>query len=807
MVAVTFPFVGTHTEADWREWRGRNQAVDAGAVTVATADRLEYVDRTWLVAEPPLQFRVVDLDVDDCGDVWLLTAGGDLYRYDPDRDDLRHLHCVFDDPPPNPRAVAVTADTVYVAAGAADQSVDSGRVYALSRRPMQIRWIADAPYADPVALARHGEAVSVLDRGDGDPFLATLGRGGAPDTAATGFRSPADLAVDADGDRYVLDRAVGDGEYTIEKVPAGATAVETAVESEEFVVAGEGTPLLPDALAVGVPGEILVGAEDVAPAEPSLFRHVPSAGEFERLTAYTGLAVELLLRRGVTDAGLYVVGGTDAPGDELSFLPATEHNRLNTDTGRYDSQLVRELDAGERETQWHRVTATFETSPGTQVRIYYLATDEEGLELVEPGPPPVRPLKRVAGIGPQIAGRLRDAGVRGVADLVELTPERLAELASTGSFQVSVSQAADWIAAAEGVLPGESDSHALEWHSVGPPDPEDALLDDAVGRYLWVKIELVGTATAAPRVDALRAYFPRRSYLRYLPAVFQDDPAMAAFLEQYLSMFESVFTDVEEEISAATRYLDPEGIPGEALSWLASWLALSPDETWSTAGKRELVRRAHDLFKKRGTRQGLRELLSIYLADRATRPPAWQWAIDHQREAIENRTSTVDELESAGRLDETAADRWRARLDRERSGLDRTTFVWEQSDLDCIDEVAYPAVRETYERLLPCQQCFAVLVWPSLSEDAVREVQRLVETTRPAHAVGRAIQLQPGIRLAGDDRDRSYHTFLGVNSALTDREFVLESSGLGGDTRLSSHESSGQYGTKQRLGIDTDLSQ
>jgi len=803
---VTFPFVGTHTESGWNEWDGRNHAVEEGAVTIATADRLQYVDPTWLVAEPPLPFRVVDLDVEACGDVWLLTAGGDLYRFVPDREDLRRLHCTWDRPPANPRAVAVTGDTVYVATGSAEGSdPEGGRVLGFSKHLLQLRWVADDPHADPVALARHGETVSVLDRGDGEPSLSVLGRGGAPRSMATGFESPVDLAVDSAGDRYVLDR-LGDGGYAVERVPADETAGETAVPPGEFVVTGDGAELTPDALAVGVPGDVVVGVADAAPTEPSLFRHDTSRGEFERLTTHTGRVAELLSGHGDGDAGLYVVG-TDDEGDGLRFLPATEHNRLNPDTGRYDGQIVRRLDAGERGTQWHRLTASFETPPGTQVRVSYHATDDGDLQFREPGTPPVTPLERVDGVGPVIADRLRAAHVRGLAELVELSPERVAELAGTDGYPVSASRAADWLVEAEEILAGFGGPGDLDWLSVGPPDPEDALLTDAEGRYLWVKVELVGTATAAPRIESLRVYFPRRSYLRYLPAVFRDDPESAAFLARYLSLFESVFTDVEEEIAAATRYLDPDGAPGEALSWLAGWLALSPDETWSTAAKRTLVRRAHELFEARGTRRGVRELLSIYLSGRETRPPTWQWAIDRQREAIDEREATVDEREAAGELDAAAAERARASLERERARLDRTSFVWERSDLACIDEREHPEVSAAYERLLPCPQCFAVLLWPSLSEDSVREVQRLVETTRPAHAVGRAIQLQPRIRLAGHEHDRSHHTFLGVNSALADREFALESSGLGADTRLSEHEASGQYGTKQRLGIDTDLSQ
>jgi phage tail-like protein len=882
---MTFPFVGTHTAADWNGWNGVNHAVEEDTVTIATADRKQYVEPTWLIAEPPLRFEVVDLDVDGCGDIWLLTADG-IYRYDPDRADLRRLHCTWDRAPATPRAIAVTDDTVYVAIGAdgGASDGDGGRVHAFSKHLAQTRWIAEIPYADPVALARHGETVSVLDRGagDGEPFVAEVGPGGVPESRVAGLGSPVDLAVDVNGDRYVLDHP-GDS-HVVSRIPVGETTVETAVPPGEFVTGDTGTRLAPDTLAAGVPGEIIVGTPPSAdtPIEPSLFRHDPPTEGFERLTTYTGSVEELLARRGeaAREAGLYVVGAVpDEDGNALAFLPAVERTRLNPDTGRYDGQVVRRLDAGERGTQWHRLTASLETPTGTQVRIYYHATDDD----------PVVRLQRVRGIGPIIADRLRSAGIRELAELVQSTPGRLAAAAGTDSYPVSTDRAADWIDDAEDVLDRAGRAAAPDWRSVGPPDPEDALVDDAEGRYLWVKVELIGTPAAAPRVDSLRAYFPRQSYLRYLPAIFRDDPQAAEFLERYLSLFESVFTDIEEEISAATRYLDPEGIPGESLSWLAGWLALSPDETWSTAAKRELVARAHELFEERGTRQGLRELLSIYLADRATRPPAWQWAIDRQRAVLDFAAATdigpddidglvhvdvgvgdsdtpgvdaalalahaenlfdvlgtnpdraaiedgavegtfglfiaaddparveaelvaIGEVEAATVTEVTAnlvagaPDGPPASPEGTRTRLDRTLFVREQSDLDCVDGTAHPEVRTTYERLLPCPQCFAVLLWPSLSDDTVREAERLVETTRPAHTVGRTIQLQPQIQLAGHERDRAHHTYLGVNSVLADREFALETSVLGTDTRLSEHEASGQFGTNHRLGVDTDLS-
>jgi phage tail-like protein len=303
-----------------------------------------------------------------------------------------------------------------------------------------------------------------------------------------------------------------------------------------------------------------------------------------------------------------------------------------------------------------------------------------------------------------------------------------------------------------------------------------------------VKAELIGTGSIAPRIDSLRAYFPRRSYLRYLPNIYRENGRSAAFLERYLSLFESVFTDVEEEIAAATRYFDPKGVPGDALSWLGGWLALSPDDTWATSDERTLVRKAPDLFKRRGTRRGLRDLLSIYLDDPVF-PSHWRWALDQQRAAIDRRAS-------AGELSTDDAEDLKGRLNRK-------LYVWESQDLSCIDE---EAVRTPYEKLLPCPQCFAVMVWPFIGDDRLREVERLVDTTTPAHAIGTVIPLHPTLRLTGNEGDTGFNSFLGVNSVLIDRDFELGTSDLGTDTELTDREQAGQLGSTHRLGTDTRIS-
>lgn len=784
---MTQPFVGTHTAADWSTWNGQNYVVEDDGVTLATAPRRQYVSPRRVVEAPPEP--VVDLDVDDCGDVWLLSESGVIRRYDTDRRDLRTINCTWRVPPSTPHAIAVTEHTVYVAAEWAVDSAGTttGRVHAFDRTLMQIQWVAH-DYTAPIALARHRNTVSVLDADAAEPTVSVLGAGGTARDTVTGFGDPIDLAVDSSGDRYVLDTGASGDSPSVERIPQGGTAIETVVPPESFVAADTDATVTPTCLAAGVPGEVVVGDRHATPGTYALFRYRPARSDFERLTSYAGPVDHVHIHRGdeVRTPGLYVVGAGDGA---LSFLRAAERYRVNPDTGQYDGQVVARLDSGESGMEWHRLTASLATDdPGTQVRLYYHATDDESLQFREPGTGGVQPVTDVHGIGTVTANRLRDAFVDGLAELAQLTPARVAALASEGSYVVTEDRAEQWIREARTILERRGVPGDLDWQSVGPPDPRDALVDDATGRYLWVKAEIAGTPSAAPRIESLRAYFPRQSYLRYMPEVYRRDPRSADFLERFLSLFESAFTDVEESIGASTRYLDADGVPTDALSWLGGWLSLSPDETWSVEDERALLRQAPDLFTARGTRRGLRDLLDIYLDD-PTFPPRWEWALDQQTAANRQRVE-------AGTLSEAEASRLES-LPRQK------LYIWEYQDLDCIVD---PAVRDVYEQVLPCGQCFAVMVWDSIGADRVREVERLVDSTSPAHAIGNVIPLQPSLRLTDADGDTAYNTFLGVNSVLGEREFELGFSGLGAESALADSEGAGELDATDRLGTDTRMS-
>ena len=98
------------------------------------------------------------------------------------------------------------------------------------------------------------------------------------------------------------------------------------------------------------------------------------------------------------------------------------------------------------------------------------------------------------------------------------------------------------------------------------------------------------------------------SYLQYLPAIYRDN----LFLGRFLRIMESILGPIEGGIGNTAYYFDPYLTPEGFLPWLAGWVGLALDESWPLERQREMVRRAAELYRWRGTRQGLREHLRIY---------------------------------------------------------------------------------------------------------------------------------------------------------------------------------------------------
>jgi phage tail-like protein len=144
----------------------------------------------------------------------------------------------------------------------------------------------------------------------------------------------------------------------------------------------------------------------------------------------------------------------------------------------------------------------------------------------------------------------------------------------------------------------------------------ELLFQKARGRFVQLRLTLKGNGRTTPRLRALRAYYPRFSYLeQYMPAVYREDEVSASFLDRFLSSFEGLYTSLEERVAAAQVLFDVRSAPPETLDWLAQWFGLALDPSWDETRRRLLIKHAPTFFQARGTVRGLRWALRLALDD------------------------------------------------------------------------------------------------------------------------------------------------------------------------------------------------
>jgi phage tail-like protein len=150
------------------------------------------------------------------------------------------------------------------------------------------------------------------------------------------------------------------------------------------------------------------------------------------------------------------------------------------------------------------------------------------------------------------------------------------------------------------------------------------------------------TGTLSTR-DVIVLHVPVRGYLRFLPGIFQGEgpvsaasgtralgnalqragggaPPSTALVEteldegpmrRFLFLFQHVMTTVTDRIDHIDQITDPLLCEPRLLPWLASWVGFELDESLPVHQQRELVRRAIRLYRSRGTRVGLEEMVGV----------------------------------------------------------------------------------------------------------------------------------------------------------------------------------------------------
>ncbi|MEO8380055.1 MAG: phage tail protein [Acidobacteriota bacterium] len=490
--------------------------------------------------------------------------------------------------------------------------------------------------ATPQAISLSGLAVTTLHYlvvGTLDPaglLVFDLHRGGEPRQLLWPVPfAPFDLVVTKDGGVWVLDSSASRAwrlDRTMGVVPIGGVGSPAADDTFQPLDPAEPRCKLPSSITLAMARPLAVTravAIEVLPDDSILVLDSPPAASFSRVVRITrdGVTaedstekakslVEEEKRPGFQLLGhdfvlftrdgkhtLYVAGSegdqavafrieAENAGLELHALAEFYPMRLfgargliaGTESPLYDAQdrwvplieqrrrrfahesqlLIPELDGKQADCVWHRLLFDACLPPEGDILVESRATNEPEHFALVPWQPEPRLLRRVTGSELAWSNDTRDAGI----------------------------------------------------------DTWELLFQQARGRYLQLRITLRGTGRSSPRIRAMRAWYPRFSYLdHYLPGCYRENADSASFLDRFLANVEGFFTNVEDRIAAVQCLLDTQCAPAETLEWLASWFEVALDPAWDEEKRRLFLSHAAEFFEWRGTVPGLMMALRLFSED------------------------------------------------------------------------------------------------------------------------------------------------------------------------------------------------
>ncbi len=137
----------------------------------------------------------------------------------------------------------------------------------------------------------------------------------------------------------------------------------------------------------------------------------------------------------------------------------------------------------------------------------------------------------------------------------------------------------------------------------------DLLLYGLSGRYLFIAIEVLGTGEGS--IYRLRVDKKGDNFMDAFPGVYRERDG---FFHRFLSIFSTIYNDIDREIDRLPELLDVENCPPQCLPIYANWLGIDlSGEFLSEERMRKFVQEAYHLNRIKGTKECLLRVLKIAL--------------------------------------------------------------------------------------------------------------------------------------------------------------------------------------------------
>ena len=128
---------------------------------------------------------------------------------------------------------------------------------------------------------------------------------------------------------------------------------------------------------------------------------------------------------------------------------------------------------------------------------------------------------------------------------------------------------------------------------------------DLTGRYIWIKLEFFMLDRRELRLDKIKLLLSSESMIDYLPETYRAEDGENGFLTRYLSIFDSIFFDMDNKIEQLEDMLDYRAAEGDLLRYLAEWLCIEDAAYIDEKRLREKIRLADEDHRSIGVKKGL----------------------------------------------------------------------------------------------------------------------------------------------------------------------------------------------------------
>lgn len=141
-------------------------------------------------------------------------------------------------------------------------------------------------------------------------------------------------------------------------------------------------------------------------------------------------------------------------------------------------------------------------------------------------------------------------------------------------------------------------------------------------RFLWLRARFYpGSKGEGPSLKQVQAATADEDYRQWLPSVYAEQDADTVLM-RLLALARSEMGDAETIIADLPRLAAPDFVPIAALPWLADWLAFDVPGDLPAEARRDVLARAYEYARKRGTVAGLLAFVHLHTG---LRPRLVEW--------------------------------------------------------------------------------------------------------------------------------------------------------------------------------------